>query len=110
MKRFQIKGQKLLKRLWEQIELEPKTLIFEDLAEWLDTDVRYKQFFEGEEAPFKNLEDQWLDITIDTKGIKWIICEDINQVGNHNPAYIDRWEDGWEIPEVLEFIEFLEQF
>lgn len=110
MKRYQVKGKELINSLWEQTELEPNTCIFESLAEWLDHDVRNQTFFKREKPPFKNLEDQWLDITIDTKGIKWIICKDINEVGNHVPAYTDRWEDGWEIPEVLEFIEFMERW
>ena len=110
MKRYQVKGDDLINRLWQQAELEPDTCIFEDLAEWLDRDVRHQTFFEGEEAPFKDLEDQWLDITIDTKGIDWIICKDINQVGNHVPVYTDRWTDDWEIAEVVELMEFLEEW
>ena len=87
-----------------------KIYSFEDLAKWLDRDVRHKKLFKDEEPPFKNLEDQWLDITIDTEGIKWVICRDINDVGDHVLAYTDRWTDDWEVAEVVELMEFLEEW
>ena len=44
-----------------------------------------------------------LDITV-------IIITIIKEVGNHTPTFTDRWEDDWEVAEVVEFIEFMEKW